>query len=164
MLPWFERPIIYDVMSHPQVISSQTGTRGTPFASPAPRPNRLHAPSAPPVADLQTINISLRILYRPDPENLVHIYRDLGKDYDQRVLPSIVNEVLKNTIVRVVFREEQLPTPALFVARLPAGSVQCDAAAHPARAGQLHYSSEPGAEGARFQHSPRRRLHRNCYF
>ena len=29
MLPWFERPIIYDVMSHPQVISSQTGTRGT---------------------------------------------------------------------------------------------------------------------------------------
>ena len=41
--PYFERPIIYDVRTHPTVIKSMTGSK-----------------------DLQMINISLRVLYRPD--------------------------------------------------------------------------------------------------
>ena len=48
--------------------------------------------------DLQMINISLRVLYRPDPAQLPQVYRLLGRDYDQRVLPSIVNEVLKSVV------------------------------------------------------------------
>ena len=28
MLPWFERPIIYDVRTHPTVIKSMTGSKG----------------------------------------------------------------------------------------------------------------------------------------
>lgn len=39
------------------------------------------------------VNISLRVLARPDATNLPHIYRMLGTDYDERVLPSICNEV-----------------------------------------------------------------------
>ena len=50
--------------------------------------------------DLQTVNISLRVLYRPDSEKLFSVYRYLGMDYDARVLPSVVNEVLKSVVAR----------------------------------------------------------------
>ena len=45
------------------------------------------------VTDLQMVNISLRVLSRPDARMLPAIYRQLGTDYDERVLPSICNEV-----------------------------------------------------------------------
>ena len=43
--------------------------------------------------DLQNVNITLRILFRPRPDALPNIYTTLGSDYDDRVLPSITNEV-----------------------------------------------------------------------
>ena len=46
------------------------------------------------------VNISLRVLYRPDQTQLQGLYRNLGVDYDQRVLPSIVNEVLKSVVAQ----------------------------------------------------------------
>ena len=49
---------------------------------------------------MQTVNISLRVLFRPDSTKLNDIYRYLGTDYDARVLPSVVNEVLKATVAR----------------------------------------------------------------
>ena len=49
--------------------------------------------------DLQTINITLRILYRPRAEFLPKIFSNLGMDYEERVLPSITNEVLKSVVV-----------------------------------------------------------------
>ena len=39
------------------------------------------------------VNISLRVLFRPIAAQLPTMYRTLGTDYDERVLPSIVNEV-----------------------------------------------------------------------
>ena len=39
------------------------------------------------------VNIGLRVLHRPDMGHLPMVYRNLGKDYDDRVLPSIMNEV-----------------------------------------------------------------------
>ncbi len=50
--------------------------------------------------DLQMVQISLRVLFKPDPENLGFIYRKLGKDFDARVLPSIVNEVTKAVVAQ----------------------------------------------------------------
>ena len=50
--------------------------------------------------DLQMININLRVLYRPDSSKLPQLYRYLGTDYDTRVLPSIVNEVLKSVVAQ----------------------------------------------------------------
>jgi prohibitin 2 len=38
------------------------------------------------------------VLYRPDPSELPELYRTLGTDYDARVLPSIINEVLKSVV------------------------------------------------------------------
>lgn len=46
------------------------------------------------------VNISLRVLFRPDSMQLFRIYRNLGTDYDGRVLPSVVNEVLKSVVAR----------------------------------------------------------------
>lgn len=46
------------------------------------------------------VNISLRVLWRPDVEFLPWIYQQLGMDFDFRVLPSIGNEVLKAVVVR----------------------------------------------------------------
>lgn len=51
------------------------------------------------LSDLQTVNISLRTLYRPSAEFLPQIYSNLGLDYEERVLPSIINEVLKSVVV-----------------------------------------------------------------
>jgi len=77
LVPWFMKPIIYDVRAKPRSIQSMTGSK-----------------------DLQMVNISLRVLSRPDAAHLPTIYQELGTDYDERVLPSIVNEVLKSVVAR----------------------------------------------------------------
>lgn len=50
--------------------------------------------------DLQMVQISLRVLFKPDQNELPFIYRRLGKDFDARVLPSIVNEVTKAVVAQ----------------------------------------------------------------
>ena len=57
-------------------------------------------------ADLQMVNITVRVLSRPNENNLATIYRELCTDFDERVLPSIVNEVLKG--VTAQFNASQL--------------------------------------------------------
>uniref|UniRef100_T1IJD9 Prohibitin n=1 Tax=Strigamia maritima TaxID=126957 RepID=T1IJD9_STRMM len=84
-VPWFHYPIIYDIRSRPRKISSPTGSK-----------------------DLQMVNISLRVLSRPDALMLPQVYRQLGTDYDERVLPSICNEVLKSVVAK--FNASQLIT------------------------------------------------------
>ncbi|CAB0018179.1 unnamed protein product [Nesidiocoris tenuis] len=84
-LPWFQYPIIYDIRSRPRKISSPTGSK-----------------------DLQMVNISLRVLSRPDSNTLPDMYRQLGLDYDEKVLPSICNEVLKSVVAK--FNASQLIT------------------------------------------------------
>lgn len=84
-IPWFQWPIIYDIRSKPKKISSPTGSK-----------------------DLQMVNITLRVLQRPDARMLPVIYRMLGTDYDERVLPSICNEVLKSVVAK--FNASQLIT------------------------------------------------------
>lgn len=46
------------------------------------------------------VSITLRVLSRPDVEHLSKIYQTLGTDYDERVLPSIGNEVLKAIVAQ----------------------------------------------------------------
>lgn len=46
------------------------------------------------------VSLTLRVLHRPDVKNLPIIYQNLGPDYDERVLPSIGNEVLKSIVAQ----------------------------------------------------------------
>ena len=77
VVPWLEWPIVFDVRTRPRAIKSQSGTR-----------------------DLQMVDIGLRVLTRPDHRFLPQIYRNIGADYDDKILPSIVNEVLKQVIAQ----------------------------------------------------------------
>jgi prohibitin 1 len=49
---------------------------------------------------MQPVELTLRILYRPKEEKLREILDNQGLDYDDRVIPSIGNEVLKSVIAQ----------------------------------------------------------------
>lgn len=74
--------------------------------------------------DLQMVNISLRVLSRPIVQDLPVIYQTLGTDYDERVLPSIVNEVLKSVVVSQIPRNSKLTF---------SGTIQCITTYHTKR-------------------------------
>ncbi|CAJ0643530.1 6812_t:CDS:10 [Entrophospora sp. SA101] len=77
LVPWLQRAIIYDVRTKPRNIATATGSK-----------------------DMQAVSLTLRVLHKPVIQQLPHIYQTLGLDYDERVLPSIGNEVLKAVVAQ----------------------------------------------------------------
>lgn len=45
--------------------------------------------------DLQKVNFTMRVLYRPDPKNLVTIFENLGLQYSEKVLNPLIKEISK---------------------------------------------------------------------
>jgi len=85
MIPVYQWPIIMDVRTLPRILSSPTGTK-----------------------DMQSVSLTLRVLSRPNIEHLATLYSHLGENFNERVLPSIANEVLKAVVAR--FNADELLT------------------------------------------------------
>merc|ERR1719517_114972 len=91
-IPWLMQPKWYNVRVRPKLMQTTTGTK-----------------------DLQTVTIHVRMLFKPEVMGLPQIHKTLGEDYDERVLPSIANEVMKATIAQ--YNAEQLLTQREQVSR-----------------------------------------------
>merc|ERR1719160_2326829 len=77
LVPWLQRPNIFDIRTRPYELTSLTGSR-----------------------DLQMVNMRLRVLFAPVSDKLPTILKTIGQNYPEKVLPSIVNEILKSTIAQ----------------------------------------------------------------
>ncbi|XP_027342395.1 prohibitin-3, mitochondrial isoform X2 [Abrus precatorius] len=93
LIPWVQKPYIFDIRTRPHTFSSVSGTK-----------------------DLQMVNLTLRLLSRPDTHKLPVIVQNLGLEYDEKVLPSIGNEVLKAVVAQ--FNADQLLTDRPHVSAL----------------------------------------------
>jgi len=109
-IPWVQRPTWYNIKLRPKLIQTTTGTK-----------------------DLQMVTIHCRMLFRPNVDGLPHIHKTLGEDYDERVLPSVANEVMKATIAH--YNAEQLLTQREHVSQEIRESIV-------ARAGQFNIMME----------------------
>jgi len=76
-IPWAQWPLIYDVRSRPMTIASPSGSK-----------------------DLQTVNLSLRVLTHPYPDQIDAIAKNIGTsdEIDDKILPSLANETLKSIV------------------------------------------------------------------
>lgn len=99
MIPWLQRPILMETRIKPRV--------SLPLFSPCDSLSLSltlgyvqNISTTTGSKDLQTVSLTLRVMFRPDQRHLATIYRSLGTTYDERVLPSIGNEVLKATVAQ----------------------------------------------------------------
>lgn len=82
MIPWFQIPVDFEVRARPRNFPSVSGSK-----------------------DLQMVQLTVRVLTRPDQSKLPFILQTLGTKWDDRVLPSIVEETLKATIAKFTATE-----------------------------------------------------------
>jgi prohibitin 1 len=102
LIPWVQRAFLFDIRTRPREIATTTGSK-----------------------DLQMVNITLRVLYRPNAETLPQIYQTYNFDYEERIMPSIANEVLKATVAQ--FNAEELITRREHVSASIAGQLRARA-------------------------------------
>lgn len=91
-IPFLETPIIFDLRNKPTEIITATGSK-----------------------DLQMISLAVRVLYKPEIGSIPEIYRRLGVQYADVVLPSVINEVVKAIIAQ--FNASELLTRRPEVSR-----------------------------------------------
>ncbi|CAD8188349.1 unnamed protein product [Paramecium pentaurelia] len=76
-IPVIQSPIVAEVRLQPKTVASHTGTK-----------------------DLQTVDIAIRMLHKPIEQYLPEIYKTIGLNYEEKILPSIANEVLKAVVAQ----------------------------------------------------------------
>ncbi|KVH92849.1 Band 7 protein [Cynara cardunculus var. scolymus] len=83
LIPWLQQPYIFDIRTKPHTFSSISGTK-----------------------DLQMVNLTLRVLSRPQVNKLPSIFKTLGLEYDEKVLPNLT--------LRVLSRPQVNKLPSIF--------------------------------------------------
>jgi len=81
-IPWLEREVIYNARAVSRKIRAYTGSK-----------------------DLQMIDITINVLSKPNVDQLPDMYRQLGVDYAERVLPSVATEVVKSVVAQFTASE-----------------------------------------------------------
>lgn len=76
-MPFIQKPVMYDIRIQPINFYTETNTN-----------------------DLQGVNLTMRILYRPEEQNLPRIYNEFETDFASRFLNSVGKEVLKTVIAQ----------------------------------------------------------------
>ena len=94
MIPLIQKPYMYSIRSTPRSVRVETGSK-----------------------DLQSIDITLRVLFHPQETQLVNIFRNLGVEYADKVLPSITTGTLLEN-----FKYNNSVEPRLYVHK---GSSKC---------------------------------------
>ncbi|KAI3910580.1 hypothetical protein MKW98_027862 [Papaver atlanticum] len=82
LIPWLQTPYIFDIRTKPHTFSSVSGTK-----------------------DLQMVNLTLRLLSHPEVPSLPSIFKTLGTEYDEKVLPSIDQLLTERPHVSALVRE-----------------------------------------------------------
>eukprot|EP00002_Diphylleia_rotans_P002286 TRINITY_DN1145_c0_g1_i1.p1 TRINITY_DN1145_c0_g1~~TRINITY_DN1145_c0_g1_i1.p1 ORF type:complete len:274 (-),score=70.17 TRINITY_DN1145_c0_g1_i1:142-963(-) len=77
IVPWIQRYFLYDTRTQPFSIQASTGSK-----------------------DMQTITLTVRVLFRPRVDTLPEIHQKYGQDYQDKILPSIGNEVIKAAVAQ----------------------------------------------------------------
>lgn len=85
MIPFVQKPMVYDIKIRPREIQTRSGTK-----------------------DQQQVRMKLRVLHHPVVAKLPWLYETYGLDYDERILPSIGNEILKAVVAQ--YNAEELIT------------------------------------------------------
>ncbi|KAL6986809.1 hypothetical protein U1Q18_043208 [Sarracenia purpurea var. burkii] len=85
VVPWLHRHTIFDIRHIPRTFSVVTHTK-----------------------DPQWVHLIVRVLSRPEVCQLPRIYQTLGPMYDEKVIPSIGDEVMKAVVAK--FKADELVT------------------------------------------------------
>jgi hypothetical protein len=78
LVPWLMRPIIFDVRTRPKLITSTSGSKGEEHEL-CDVPCKITHIMSVSAADLQMVEIGVRVLFKPDINQLPFIYRRLGQ-------------------------------------------------------------------------------------
>lgn len=84
-IPVFYTPIIFSVRLNPVVVETKT-----------------------PARDLQLVDITVRILEKPDEDNLRQLYLDQRENYAKTILPNLTHETIKAVVSK--YNPDQLIT------------------------------------------------------